>query len=256
MSYYPAMLDLRDKKVLFIGGGWETQHKVRGLLEAGARVTVVSPFEHPELEHLLNAGQIVWHKRGFQPGDLEGFMLCVSHPVNRLVNAMIAKEARERGIWLNAVDDPGYCDFILPSVHRQGDLVISVSTSGAAPALGVRIKQKLAREYGPEYGEYLKLLRWLRPVVLQTYPDDFEARKSAWYRMIDSQALELVRIGEVETAREILLRALYRPPQPVVGVSLSESNQPALLAPPAPVPANAGGLSPLTRRGVTLEVTA
>lgn len=209
MHYYPAMLNLRGRPVLFVGGGWETEHKVRGLLEAGATLTLVSPFGHPQLEELQATGKITWLRRGFLPGDVEGYVVVVSHPVNRFVNQMVAKEARERGAWLNAVDDPQYCDFILPSVHRQGDLTISISTGGAAPALGVRIKQGLAQEYGPEYAEYLRLLRSFRPIVAQAYPDDFEARKAAWYRMVDSQALELIRLGEPEAARETLLNALH-----------------------------------------------
>lgn len=208
MSYYPAMLDLREKKVLFIGGGWETEPKVRGLLDGEARLTLISPAEHPGLEALATTGRITWLRRGYVPGDLEDFLLVISHPSDKSLNAEVAREARERGIWLNAVDDPAHCDFILPSVHRQGDLTISISTSGAAPALGVRIKQRLAEEFGPEYAEYLRLLRSFRPIVAATFPDDFEARKAAWYRMVDSAALELVRIGEPGAAREALLQAL------------------------------------------------
>ncbi|RIH81496.1 Precorrin-2 dehydrogenase [Calidithermus roseus] len=203
------MLNLTGREVLFVGGGWETEAKVRGLLEVGAKVTLLSPHAHPGLEPLLHEGRLRWLRRGYQRGDLAGFSLCFAHPRERSLHALIAQEARERGVWLNAVDDPAHCDFILPAVHRQGELVIAVSTSGAAPALGVRIKQGLAQAYGPEYALYLQLLRSLRPLVLQSYPHDFEARKAAWYRMIDSPALERLALGEVEEAREILLAALY-----------------------------------------------
>lgn len=204
--YYPVMLDLRGRRVLFVGGGWETEAKVRGLLEAGAAVTLLSPHPHPGLG---GSARLRWLRREYRWGDLEGFQLCFAHPPERSLHALIAQEARERGVWLNAVDDPAHCDFILPAVHRQGELLIAISTSGAAPALGVRIRQRLAEEYGPEYAEYLKLLRSFRPIVLQAYPHDFEARKAAWYRMVDSKALELVALGELQAAREVLLAALY-----------------------------------------------
>ncbi|PZA07686.1 MULTISPECIES: bifunctional precorrin-2 dehydrogenase/sirohydrochlorin ferrochelatase [unclassified Meiothermus] len=213
MPYYPVLLDLRDKRVLFVGGGWETEAKVKGLLAVGARVTLISPLEHKGLEPLALEGRIHWLRRGYRRGDLAGFSLVISHPSDKSLNARIAQEARERGVWLNAVDDPAHCDFILPAVHRQGELVIAVSTGGAAPALGVRIKQRLAREFGPEYAEYLRLLRSLRAVVQQTYPQDFEARKAAWYRMVDSPALERVARGDLEGAREVLLAALRHGPE-------------------------------------------
>ncbi len=209
MGYFPIMLDLHDKKVLFIGGGFETESKVLRLLEAGARVTLLSPLAHPALEAPPAQKRLTWLRRGYQQGDLAGFQLCFAHPPDRSLNTLIAQEARERGVWLNAVDDPAHCDFILPAVHQQGDLLIAISTSGVAPALGVRIRQRLAQEYGPAYVEYLRLLRTFRPLVQQTYPHDFEARKAAWYRMVDSPALEHLAQGEVEAARQRLLEALH-----------------------------------------------
>lgn len=208
---YPVMLNLQGKKVLFIGGGLETASKVQKLLEQGAWVRLVSPLYHPELAQALHQGLLEWQQRSYTYGDLAGFVLCFSHPVDPSLNSIIAQEARERGVWLNAVDDPPHCDFILPSVHRQGDLVLAVSTSGVAPALAVRIRERLAAEYGPEYAEYLELLRSFRPLVKQAYPHSFEARKAAWYRMIDSEALDLIFLGERERARAVLLQSLYDP---------------------------------------------
>ncbi|MBF6593568.1 MAG: bifunctional precorrin-2 dehydrogenase/sirohydrochlorin ferrochelatase [Thermaceae bacterium] len=219
------MLNLQGRPVLFVGGGWETEHKVRGLLEAGAKVRLISPESHPGLS---SSSTLIWEHREYVAGDLEGFLLVVSHPGDKSLNAKVASEARERGIWINAVDDPQYCDFILPSVHRQGDLVIAVSTSGAAPALGVRIKQHLAEEYGPEYAEYLRLLRSFRPIVAQTYPDDFEARKAAWYRMVDSLALELIRISDPEAAKACLLNAMRDISDPIGTQDLASPPSPQI----------------------------
>ncbi|TFU14737.1 bifunctional precorrin-2 dehydrogenase/sirohydrochlorin ferrochelatase [Thermus tengchongensis] len=206
------MLDLRGRPVLVVGGGGETEAKVRGLLEVGAAVTLISPHPHPGLEPLLEESGVLrfrWLRREYRWGDLEGYQLCIAHPRERWLHPLIAQEARERGVWLNAVDDPVHCDFILPAVHRQGDLIMAVSTSGVAPALGVRIRQELARRYGPEYKEYLQLLRSFRSIVHRTYPHDFQARRAAWYRMVDSPALELVARGDTERARAVLLEALH-----------------------------------------------
>ena len=209
-AYYPVMLDLRGKKVVFVGGGWETEHKVKGLLEAGALVTLISPMEYEELSAVSHQPSALNHiQRDYKDGDLFGFVLVVSHTVNKADNEKVAAEARERGIWINCVDDPQYCDFILPSVYRQGDLVVSVSTSGKSPAVGIRIKQQIAKMFGPEYGVYLFQLGLMRSTVAEAYPDDFEARKAAWYRMVDSGALEFIKQGNIAVAKKILLNALY-----------------------------------------------
>jgi precorrin-2 dehydrogenase / sirohydrochlorin ferrochelatase len=188
-GYYPVMLNLQGRPVLFIGGGWETEIKIRGLLEAGAKITLLSQGSHPDLVPLEASGQIVWHRRAYCESDLDGVWMVMSHPVNKLENQAVFADAQARGILCNSVDDPERCSFILPSVLRRGDLVIGVSTSGTAPALGVRIKQRLAAMYGPEYTDFLALLRALRPGITHGF-GSFETRKKLWYALIDSAALE------------------------------------------------------------------
>ena len=203
LGYYPVMLNLQGRHVLFIGGGWETEIKIRGLLEAGAKITLLSTGSHPELESLEHSGQIVWHRREYQPSDLDGVWLVMSHPVDKLENHAVFADAQARGILCNSVDDPERCSFILPSVLRRGDLVIGVSTSGTAPALGVRIKQRLAQEFGPEYTDFLALLRELRPGITHGF-GSFETRKKLWYALIDSGALEQFQSGDAGLARRTL----------------------------------------------------
>ena len=197
------MLNLQSRQVLFIGGGWETEIKIRGLLEAGAKITLLSTGQHPDLEPLEDLGQIVWHRRAYQENDLDGVWLVMSHPVDKLENVAVFADAEARGILCNCVDDPERCSLILPSVLRRGDLVISVSTSGTAPALGVRIKQRLAQLYGPEYTEFLALLRELRPNITHGF-GSFETRKKLWYALIDSAALEQFQSGDAASARHTL----------------------------------------------------
>jgi precorrin-2 dehydrogenase / sirohydrochlorin ferrochelatase len=202
-SYYPVMLHLEGRRVLFIGGGWETAHKVRGLLEAGAKVTLVSEHPHPELEALAAEGHLLWQRRAYQDGDVAGFWLVMSHPVNKADNAPVFAAAEAHNILCNCVDDPERCSFILPSVLKRGDLSISISTSGVAPALGVRLKQRFAEQIGPEYGDFLVILRQLRPSITNGF-GDFDCRKRLWYSLMDGDALELVRQGDLEAARQRL----------------------------------------------------
>jgi precorrin-2 dehydrogenase/sirohydrochlorin ferrochelatase len=64
------------------------------------------------------------------------------------------------------VDDPAHSSFIVPSLVKQGDLLVAISTSGQSPALAKLLRQKLQKEIGPEYSFLLRLLGAVRKRVL------------------------------------------------------------------------------------------
>jgi len=208
-AYYPVLLRLDGRRCVVIGGGFGTAERVSALLEAGAKVTLVAPTVSPELEQ-----SIQWHAREYQSGDLEGAFLAISCPPNRAGNAAVWAEAEARGIPMNAVDDAPHCSFIFPAIHRQGDLVIAVSSGGKSPALASRIRDRIAREFGPAYAKLLDLLGQLRAEVTGRFPG-FDQRREIWYRLVDSKAIDLIEAGQPEAAQAELRSVLEASPKPV-----------------------------------------
>jgi siroheme synthase-like protein len=200
---YPVFLNLEGRRCLVIGNSWSTPGKVLGLVDARADVTVLAPEAAVEVQALAARGAVRWERRDYRAGDLEGFFLAVSTHDDKSRNEPIWQEALSRNILFNAVDDPPRCGFTYPSIHRQGDLAIALSTNGKCPAVGVRLRQRLEREIGPEYGSLVQLLGELRQEIAACIPD-FESRKELWYRLVDSSALEQIREGDVAAARATL----------------------------------------------------
>jgi len=161
-GYYPVALDLRERPCLVVGGGPVAESKVEGLLAAGARVTVVSPALSERLESWARAGRIAHARREYTASDLDGQQLVFSATDRRDVTETVARDARLRGVWVNAADDPVYCDFLLPSVLRRGRLVVAVSTGGASPALAARVRRDLESYFTPEYAELVELAAEVR----------------------------------------------------------------------------------------------
>ncbi len=200
MTYYPVYLNLAEKRCVVIGGRRHALEKVEGLLQAGAQVTVIAPQINAELQVLQEAGKITVIQRDYQPGDLEGAFLVIGTTMDPDLNARLWQEANARNILINAVDDVPHCNFIAPSIVRQGDLVVAISTSGTAPALAVRLRERLTRELGPEYARFLDLVRPLRQELPRLY-SKFKDRRAIWYRLVDSDILELLRRGDEAGAR-------------------------------------------------------
>jgi siroheme synthase-like protein len=193
---YPIFLDLTGKKCVVTGEGHEVAAKVRTLVDASANVVYINPRAEAKIEELVTMGLVHWEARVFQPGDLADCFLIVADTDN---NADIFRLAEERKVLCNAVDDPEHCRFSFGSVHRQGDLTIAISSNGWAPALAVRLRQKLEREIGPEYGVLLRFLKDIRSTVTAQIPD-FEARRDLWYRIVDSDVLSMIRAGQEDAA--------------------------------------------------------
>lgn len=199
MVPYPVYLDLSDRLCVVIGGCGLAEEKARGLLAAGARVTVVSADLTPGLAELAVEGRIDVIARRYRSGDLrKAFLVVVVEREGAIVEA-VWRETRERNVLVNTVDDAPHCDFLAPAVLRRGDLAVAISTNGKAPALAVRLRQHLETELGPEHARFLELAGSVRAPLARLRPD-LAARRDLWYRLIDSDILQLLRRGEEEAA--------------------------------------------------------
>jgi siroheme synthase-like protein len=151
MGYYPVLLDLAGRRCVMVGGGIIAGRRVDGLLTAGARVTVISPRLTRTLAALAAEGRIDHEAREYRDGDLDGADLAFVATDAGEVNAAVAREARARGVWINAADDPARCTFILPALVRRGDLTVAVATGGSSPALARAIREELETYLTDEY---------------------------------------------------------------------------------------------------------
>jgi siroheme synthase-like protein len=200
VDYYPIYLNLQSRRCVVVGGGAVAEGKVRGLLAAGAEVSVVAPELSPELQRLAREGRVTHLERGYLPGDLAGAFLAISATDDRAVNEQVWREATERDVLVNVVDDAPHCNFIAPAILRQGDLAIAISTGGKAPVLAVRLREQFEKLVGPEHARFLELAGALREPVAARWPS-FDTRRALWYQLVDSDVLDLLRRGDEAAAR-------------------------------------------------------
>ena len=148
--FYPAYLNLQNRKCLVVGAGLVAERKVLSLMRSGGDVTLISPEATQANADLAQNNQITWYKRQFQSGDTEGtFLVCAATDLPE-INTQVFKEAHEvYGINLvNVVDVIPECTFAAASVITHEDLTISISTSGKSPALSRRIREYLEAKFG------------------------------------------------------------------------------------------------------------
>jgi|SRR5580692_5733477 siroheme synthase-like protein len=158
MSLFPAFLKLEGRLVVVIGGGAIATEKIPGLLQAGARVRVISPKVTPKIGDWVREQRVEWVPKCFEGEDLQGAFLVVAATSLSELNRAVFLEADARNILCNAVDDIENCHFYYGSIVQRGDLQIAISTNGKSPALAQRLRKELEQQFGAEYALWLEWL--------------------------------------------------------------------------------------------------
>jgi siroheme synthase-like protein len=198
---YPVNLIVDGRRCLVVGGGRVALHKVRGLVEAGAAVTVVAP----DIDPAIGALGAVTEPRPYRRGEVDGYRLAVAATGDRAVNQLVYDDAEAAGVWINSADDPERCTVVLPARIRRGRLTVTVSTGGHSPAVASWLRDRLEADLGPEYDQLIGLLSEERRRVRE---EGVSTEDLDWRSALDSGILELVRAGRLEAARERLRACL------------------------------------------------
>ena len=210
-AYYPVYLDLTDKRCLVIGGGAVAEDKVSKLKGFGARISVISPDLTPTLEAYAQRGELEWHPREYQPGDLNGVFLGIAATNRREVNESIFQEAMELGVLLNVVDKPDQCSFIAPSVVKRGEVTLAISTGGASPALARKLREALSDAPALQWADLADVLAQARKEVKDRR---VAIDRQRWQCAMTPELLRLVQSSRDEEALDRLLSNLFDPAAP------------------------------------------
>lgn len=219
MRYYPLLLDLTGMNCLVVGAGEVGLRKVKGLLQCDPKlVTAVDPAPPgPELVALLAThGNFSYEQRPFADSDLDQAQLVFACTANRLVNEAIGQACLGRRILCNMNDAPEMGNFVLPASISRGDLTISISTSGASPALAKTIRQDLEMRYGPEYETLTRLLAKIRGDLLAMGRSSDENREF-FRRLAASPLAELIKRNDRRACLELLQAVLPTDLHPRIG---------------------------------------
>jgi len=141
---------LRGREVLVVGAGKVALRKVKGLLEAGAKVTVVSP----QCKEGFAGLEVSLRRRRFRTSDVkDGTALVFAATDDRKVNHAVAKAAVRKRVPVNVADAPQECDFLVPARLRHGDVQIAISTGGRSPRVAKGLREKLEKALEPSINE-------------------------------------------------------------------------------------------------------
>lgn len=165
---FPMFVKLERRRVLVVGAGKVGEGKISSLLDTGATIRVVAMQATEKVIEWARSRLIEFDERGFVTDDLKGIYLVVVATSSPILNELIFAEAQKRGILCNVVDVPEQCDFFYPAVVKRGDLQIAISTAGKSPSLAQQLRQKLEKQFGRAYGDWVAQLGETRREILKS----------------------------------------------------------------------------------------
>ncbi|MFJ8517303.1 precorrin-2 dehydrogenase/sirohydrochlorin ferrochelatase family protein [Lysinibacillus xylanilyticus] len=205
-NYFPIHINIEYKTVVIVGGGHVATQKVASLLPAKASIVVVSPTLDESLLPLAESGQITWREKEFEPRDLDDASLIIAATNDTSVNEAV-QEAAQHWQLINRADAQAESDFITPATVRRGPLVLTVSTSGASPALARKIKTDLEEQFDEVYDDYVCFLQQARLMIAAKF-DKGPQRRKALQSLLEPSLLEWTRNGEIDRREAFLQQIL------------------------------------------------
>jgi len=185
--------------------------KVKSLLQAGAKITLVAPLITPELLAYAKDGTITLLQRDFRPGDTKGAFLVIAATDNTSVNEAVAREASSHNQLVNVISNPDLGNFTVPGTLQKGNLIFTVATGGT-PALTKLITQELRDSYGDNFAAFADFLLEMRN-NMKNIPSTSQEREKLWQDILTPKIMQLVRTGNIEKAKESIANAIssFRP---------------------------------------------
>ncbi len=222
---YPVILNVAGRRCLVVGGGPVAARKVRGLLDAGAEVTVIAPRISEALRTVedeatggrpvpsgspgpagdgagspVARGSLDIRKRQYRRGEAADYHLVATATGVPTVDAAVVSDAESAGVLVNSADPGTPGTISLPAVHRQGGVTVAVSTRGASPALARWLRDRIAASLPPGTATLVVLADEARTAVRDA---GRPTGTVAWAVLLDRAAL-LVEAGRIDEARALL----------------------------------------------------
>jgi len=181
----PVFFKLHDREVFLAGDGGGTLWKAELLCAAGARVKLFSTSPHAEaIAAAARLPSVKLEARRWRDHDLDGVALAILDAGDTEEARSFVAAARKRGMPVNVVDRPEFCDFAFGVIVNRSPLLLAISTGGAAPVFGqalrARLEALLPRALAAWASAAQQWRQRLAPLGL-----DFRQRRTFWEQFSD-----------------------------------------------------------------------
>ena len=165
MAYFPLFIEMKNLKILVVGGGTIAYEKLEKLTDFTKNITIITIEVMPNIQEIVQKYHLTLTQKPYQKNECLAYDIVIIATNNIEIHQQIYKESRGSRTLVNSVDNTKYCDFIFPSYLKQDDLTIAFSTSGASPAFAKKIKYYFKNKIPSNIGDFLEEMKGLREKI-------------------------------------------------------------------------------------------
>jgi precorrin-2 dehydrogenase / sirohydrochlorin ferrochelatase len=138
-DFMPIAINIRNQRILLIGGGHVALHKIASLRQYQAELHVLAIHVSEEIKNQ----QISYTEKSYERNDLIGAFLVYACTNIKLLNELIYSDCQELGILVNVVDNPLLCDFVSPAIYKKDYLSVAVSSNARDVYKSIEVRNKI-----------------------------------------------------------------------------------------------------------------
>lgn len=142
-GFFPIFLDVREKNVVFFGGGRIAQRRIAAMCDYACRITVVAPAATETIRALAAEGQLRYIPDHYEEALLDGADLVLICTNDDAVNHEIFLACKRRGILVNNCSNREECDFYFPGIAAKDETVVAVNAGGQAHQKAADLRRQL-----------------------------------------------------------------------------------------------------------------
>ena len=208
MRFLPVCLDLTSGRVMLIGAGELALSKLRLLLSAHATVRWYPGHADVAVEIVqLSAGTGHLEVALDDPRTADFFnTVAVVCAGGGLLDEDVAMRVRALGIPVNVVDRPELSTFVFPAIVDRGEVVVAIGTSGHAPVLARRLRERIEAIIPARVGALAALMGRYRRRVAAAKPA--LSPRLFWQTVVDGPIGAHVLAGRTAQAEAALVSAI------------------------------------------------
>lgn len=162
MDQLPIFVNLKGRKVILVGDGDAADAK-RRLIERSGGICIDAADREARLA-----------------------FVAVEDEVEALATA---DDLKSRGLLVNVVDRPEYCDFTTPAIVDRAPVLVAIGTGGTSAGMAKAIRQRIETMLPASLGRLATAIADARDAIRFRWPDAADRRRALDGAFIDGGAL-------------------------------------------------------------------